>query len=156
MLCCIVFLCCIVLCFIVLCCIVLCCVSLYCIVLYCVVLWSDGPSYNTKTVHIICPATRNSADLLSNQEGVFRQFYVSKHEFHNNEPASDAVHGLHQDVLNCHTVRGFQGTRMNVISFTPLQKARFSLRRFSRHSQMVDGTLCRLLVLNFPQVGRQM
>ena len=115
----------------------------------CIVFWSGGQSYNAKTLHIICPTALNSADLLSNQEGDMRHFCVFQQEFHSNEPASDAVHGLHQDVLYCHTVRGLQGTNINVISFTPQQKARLSLRGFfptltngRRHSLQTSGTEC--------------
>ena len=71
---------------------------------------------------MIGPAVCNSADLLSNRDGDFKHCCVFKHELRNNEPASDTVRGHHQDVLQFHIVRGFQGTTINVISFKPKKK----------------------------------
>jgi hypothetical protein len=50
----------------------------------------------------------------------------------------------------------FHGTRVNVISLTPLRKARPSLCRFSRKSQVVNSIMCRSLVPNFTKSGQQM
>ena len=46
-------------------------------------------------------------------------------------------------------IRGFHGTRANVISFSPISKSRPSLHRFSRNLPVLNSIMCQPLTQNF-------
>ena len=55
----------------------------------------------------------------------------------------DVVHGFYQGVIYCQTFTRFNGTRVNVVSFTPIRIARPSLRQLPRNSKMLKSIMCR-------------
>lgn len=50
----------------------------------------------------------------------------------------------------------FNGTCLNVISFTPKQKVQSSLGQFSRNWKMLNSITCRAVILNFSPIEQQM